>query len=150
MTIKEKSVAKTVYETENQYIADDGTIFQNREECEAYENLDKKLNQLQVQKTDWMDDIFREFDSSEIDVYAVKIENAEQLEIVNEWIEAHDIYNYGMSLDKEVIGTIQLLLLDYENNVYGIGTPEQLKEAYCKTIDAWYNELVGETKGENV
>ena len=142
MEIKKKIEYKTTY------IANDGTEFQSEEECRKYEETatcDTMFKALNVQHS-YVADLFREY-SSDDEFYAVEIKTADQLEIVNAWIKAHDIYNYRESLGDEAIGTIQIISLDWENNAWIIGTPEQMKNAYCEEIDHLFNKLIERSKG---
>lgn len=156
MEIKEEKIEQTIYEVKKTYVANDGTEFKDLEECEKYEESSKcvinsMFNKLKTQKTEYIGDcdMFNMF-QYEDDMYAVKIENANQLEIVNKWIrENSEDPEY---LSAEAIGTIQLLLAFDSDircswGVSPIGTPEQLKQMFSDAVDKLYNELI-ETEGE--
>lgn len=139
------------------YIANDGTEFRDEDECRKYENtaecaIKEMFNKLNPQVT------YNVGDSNPFyvlgcddDLYAVKIENTNQLEIVNKWIRVQDKYQSN-TLGDDAIGTIQLIN-NYLDGILILGTPEQLKEKYCEAIDQLFDKLVEkseEPKGENV
>lgn len=157
MEIKEEKFEKTIYEVKKTYVANDGTEFKDMEECEKYEAtakcvINEMFNKLNFQRSQCVGiahDIFTAISSYD-DMYAVKIENANQLEIVNKWLHEQDGYvnNY---LGEETIGTVQLIN-EYDDGVWTVGTPERLKEEFSKAIDSLYNKLLEkseESKGEN-
>ena len=154
MTIKEEEIKRV--EIKKIYVAKDGTEFDTAEECKKYEETAKcaingMFNKLKVQYTYGVGEYepFHTF-YCEDELYAVKIENADQLEITNKWIKSIDPSNEAIGAD--AIGTIQLInTYDGGGGAWIIGTPEKLKEIYCKGIDKLYNKLIEkteETKGE--
>lgn len=151
MEIKEEKIEKIIYEVKKTYVANDGTEFKDLEECEEYEETAKcvinvMFNKLNIQCTESFaerEDIFTAFPCYD-DMYAVKVESLEQLEIINKWIYSKDKYADLISQDK--IGTIQLIDVS-ECGVWVVGTPEKMKERFAKSIDKLYNELL-EKKGE--
>ena len=155
MEIREETIEKTVYETKKTYIANDGTEFKNREECEKYEEtaqcaINSMFKKLKIQQTDSVgeDETFNLF-MYEDTMHAVKIETLEELEVVNKWICFKDPTQTTIGTEK--IGTIQLIN-EYDGGVWVVGTPEELKDRYCNAIDGFCNELIEkteETKGEN-
>lgn len=125
------------------YIAADGTIFNDMEECKEYERtspeaaeaLFKKLNLQETRHASESDPcgIFAYDDT----IHAVKIENADCLEIVNNWLRNMG----GCEIDASEIGTIQLFQTK-EDWINALGTPADLKEDYCNAIDLFYNKLI--------
>ena len=155
MEIRTEKIEKIEYK--NIYVANDGTEFQSEEECRKYEEtatcaIKGMFNTLKMQETYAVGDgePFNFF-YSEDTIHAVKIENADQLEIVNKWIRCKD--KSHALIGAEAIGTIQLIVsYPYCNDVWVIGTPDKLKEMYIEGIEELYNELVEkakEAKGEN-
>lgn len=155
MEIRTEKIEKIEYK--NIYVANDGTEFQSEEECRKYEEtatcaINGMFDTLKMQTSYAVGDgePFNSL-SYEDTIYAIKIENADQLEIVNKWIWDKD--KTCELIGAEAIGTIQLISFDsYGNAIWVIGTPDKLKEMYIKGIEELYNELIEkseETKGEN-
>ena len=156
MTVKEKEIKRV--EIKKIYVANDGTEFSTEEECKKYEKtaecaINGMFKKLKVQETCCIGDgePFGSF-GYEDTLYAVKIENTDQLEIVNKWIADNDNYSRceKQLIGADKIGTIQLIDV-YDGGVWTVGTPEELKEKYIKAIDKLFDELIDkteETKGE--
>lgn len=157
MTTKEQKIERVEYS--KIYVANDGTEFRNEEECRKYEKtascaINGMFRKLKFQETCYIGDgepfgLFGYEDT----LYAVEIENTDQLEIVNKWICDNDSYSCceKQLIGADKIGTIQLICL-YDGGVFTVGTPEELKEKYCKAIDELYNKLIEkaeEPKEEN-
>ena len=129
---------------EIKYVAADGKSFESMEECMEYENtatsvINAQFEKLPIQLTESFaeDGYFSSF-SCDDDMYAVRIENVEQLEIVNKWLNAHSTPD-KIGIDK--IGTIQLIDT-YGDWAYLMGTPAEVKEKYSKAIDNLCNKLI--------
>ena len=152
MRTEKKEIQKIEYVTT--YIADDGTEFKSEEECKKYEQtatcaINGMFNKLKIQKFENVAE-YEPFNNfyCEDTMYAVKIESVEQLEIVNKWIKDHGDNRF---LGSETIGTFQLLN-EFEGGIWPIGTPDKLKEEYCKGVDKFFDTLIEkaeESKGEN-
>jgi len=134
---------------EIKYVAVDGEMFDNKEECEAYEStspsaIDAQFKKLPLQMSERFieNSCFSDFSYDDV-ICAVKIENAEHLEILNKWINTHHNPD-KIGIDK--IGTIQLIDI-YGDDVWILGTPAEFKEKCCEDIDTLYSELI--KKGEN-
>lgn len=132
---------------EIKYVAIDGEVFSTREECETYERttidaIDAQFKKLPMQISEGFieDTCFNEFTCDD-DMYAVKIENAEQLEIINKWLTAHHNTD-KIGIDK--IGTIQLIDFYDDDDVWILGTPTEFKERCCKDIDTFFGKLIKE------
>lgn len=129
---------------EIKYVAIDGEVFSTREECEAYEStsinvIDAQFAKLPIQLTEnFAEDGYFSAFSCDDAMYAVRIENVEQLEIVNKWLDAHSTPD-KIGIDK--IGTIQLIDM-YGDWAYLMGTPAEVKEKYSKAIDNLCNKLI--------
>jgi len=155
MEIREKKIERVEYVKE--YVANDGEVFQSEEECRKYEQTAKgaingmfmKLPNIQINECAADTDPFYTF-SCEDTIYAIRIQNVEELEVVNKWIKATDPCCCH-SVSTEDIGKI-ILLCRYYDGVFVVGTPDYLKDQYCAAIDHWFSKLVEnpeEGKGEN-
>lgn len=147
MTTKEQRIERV--EIKKIYVANDGTEFQNEEECKKYEQtawsvINKMFNMLKVQNTLLVDaDPLTAF-AYEDRICAVKIENTDQIEVVNKWMKEQNTCHVQESyLGVDAIGTIQLLA-PFEGGVWVVGTPDKLKEMYNKAIDTLFDKLVEE------
>jgi len=146
MTTKEQKIERI--EIKKIYVADDGTEFQSEEECKKYEQtarcvINGMFHKLKIQKTYGVGDCepFNFFGYEDC-VYAVKIENMNQVEIVNKWMKSENSCHINESyLGADAVGTIQLLS-PFEGGVWVIGTPDELKETYNKAIDNLFVALV--------
>ena len=157
MRTERTEVQKIEYVTK--YIANDGEEFLDEEACKKYEKtaecaINGMFKKLKVQETACIGDgePFGQFGYEDY-LYAVKIENADQLEIVNKWIVSNDNYSCceKQLIGADKIGAIQLIDV-YDGGVWTVGTPEELKEKYIKAIDKLFDKLIEkaeETKGEN-
>ena len=154
MTTKEQRIERV--EIKKIYVANDGTEFQNEEECRKYEQTAKctinaMFKKLKIQRTEnvgyKLEDIFAL--CYEDNVFAVKIENVDSLEIVNKWICSHAGHHDDAVIGNEAIGTIQLIdVYDGDYGAWVVGTPDDLKKQYCDAIDKLYNKLVDKTEEE--
>lgn len=154
MKTERKEIQKIEYVTT--YIANDGTEFKNEEECKKYEAtaecvINKMFKGLNLQETLLEDDYNLTMFYGDDSIYAVKIENLNQLEIVNKWIRMRsDDSCFGYPDD--VIGTVQIIRETYDGTLWFLGTPEELKKSLSKVIDSFFDKLIDtaeETKGEN-
>lgn len=155
MRVEEREI-KTYKEI---YIANDGTEFATQEQCEEYEKtaqcaIEAAFKSLPMQCShNIMDSGFFPYFGCDDSVYAIKIRNVNDLEIVNKWL----IETFGKHGDEvaclgaDAIGTIQLIeTYDYDNEFFLVGTPESLREHFMKGVDRMIEELVGKgEKGEN-
>lgn len=134
---------------EIKYVAVDGTVFDDKQECETYERtsidaIDAQFKKLPMQVSEGFveNTCFHEF-SYDDDMYAVKIENAKQLEIINKWLNAHHNPD-KIGIDK--IGTIQLIDFYDDGDIWILGTPTEFKERCCKDIDTFFDKLIQQSK----
>lgn len=132
---------------EIKYVAVDGTVFDDKQECETYERtsinvIDAQFKKLPMQVSEGFieNTCFNDFTYDD-DMYAVKIENAEQLKIINKWLNAHHNPD-KIGIDK--IGTIQLIDFYDDGDVWLLGTPTEFKERCCKDIDTFFDKLIKE------
>ena len=134
---------KTIYE------AFDGTKFNDQQECYMYElnHKDQRIKQLKDQLDTKMNitpqvgakDIWIKFSGYDDDVYAVRIDNEEDLRLLNEWGKLNfDTFN---QYTREDIGTIQIFTR-YDSDTWQHGTPEDLKKEFCEAIDDLCNKLL--------
>ena len=128
-----------------QYIADDGAIFNNKEQCESYEakqrseaandfwNLDsesKDADELGFTTRYAADDVFR----------IIPINSRNDVRVINDYLTYHNPGEKRLAMDD--IGTIQIFWCWGDcpgSHVYLIGTAEQWKESICKEIDELVN-----------
>lgn len=143
MTTKEQRIERV--EIKKIYVAKDGTEFENEGECLKYEQtarcaINGMFEKLNAQRTDGLgeNEPFNLF-YCEDTMYAVKIENENQLEVVNKWIKQEE-YS-AKCLGVEAIGTIQLINR-YDGGVWVAGTPDDLKKRYIDGVDALFNKLI--------
>ena len=139
------------------YVADDGTIFNSEEECNKYEQtanfaINVAFSKLELQRNEYVGDRdpFCMF-SCEDDVIAVKVKNANDVEIINKWIASR--YDAKckpeLLIGAETIGTIQLFCIyDFDNGVWELGTPEDLKKMFIDGVDKLIDKLILEEKKE--
>lgn len=155
MEIREKKIEKVEFVKE--YVANDGTVFNSEDECRKYEQTAKgaingmfmKLPKIQINECAADREPFYGF-SCEDTIYAVRIQNVDEVEVINKWLKLTDPCNCH-SVSTEEIGKI-ILLCRYYDGVYVVGTPEYLKKQYCDAIDQWFSSLVEKPedgKGEN-
>ena len=141
------------------YVADDGEIFNSEEECNKYEQTAKfainaAFNKLELQRNEYVGDRdpFCMF-GGEDDIVAVKVKNANDVEIINKWIAScYDAKcKSELLIGADAIGTIQLFCIyDFGNEIWRIGTPEELKKMFADGIDKLVDKLIlKETKEEN-
>ena len=150
MTTKEQKIERV--EIKKIYVANDGTEFEDVNECKKYEQtakcaIDAMFNKLKMQKTEYVGDSIRSFCMDDT-VYAIKIKNMNQLEVVNKWIKSREAS--GRIIGEDEVGTIQLIC-DDGYSAWTMGTPDNLKKEYCDAIDGFFDELIGnpeEVKGE--
>lgn len=148
MRTEKKEIQKIEYVTT--YIAKDGTEFKSEDECRKYEETAKcaifgALQKLECQKTDMFAerecDLFTSF-SCDDNMYAFRIRNVDDLEVVNRWMHLVDDCSRD-KLGTDAIGTIQLINTYCDDeSVWVIGTVEQFKEKVCKQIDKLVDKLV--------
>lgn len=157
MRTEKKEIQKIEYVTT--YIANDGTEFKSEEECRKYEEtaecairgMFKGLKPQHTERIGESGGLFTAFDYDD-DVFAVKVENASQLEILNKWVKMLDPGNYLPCFTDEAIGTIQLIVENYDGNLWFLGTPEEFKKLLNEEVDSLFNKLIEkaeEPKGEN-
>jgi len=152
MRIEEQKIQRV--EIKKTYISDDGIAFPTMEACKEYEStskfvINKMFSSLNIQKNecvgDWDD--LRCFGCDDT-VYAIKIRNASDLEIVNKWIGTHEYANDFLKV--EAIGTIQLICeYDFDSSLWNIGTPDDLKKMYCRVIDYMFDKLKSDEGDQN-
>lgn len=141
MKTERKEIQKIEYVTT--YIANDGTEFKSEEECIKYETtarcaIDGMFKSLPMQITNYFGDCDPFCDiNSDSTLYAVKIENVDQLEIVNRWIKESDIYDQNYFLGEGYIGSIALISTNWEGATWVLGSVESLKKSCCDEIDKW-------------
>lgn len=152
MEIKKKEIQRIEYKTA--YVANDGTEFSNDEECRKYEQtaqcaINQAFNKLPQQSTfDPCGETSFPYMGCEDTLNAVKIRNVNDLEVLNKWICSRPGFE-DKCLGAEAIGTIQLIVTyDYDNGVWCLGTPEELKKKYADFVDEICSKLV-EKEGEN-
>lgn len=147
MRTEKKEIQKIEYEYT--YIANDGTEFKSEDECRKYEETAKcaifgAIKRLEYQETRCFAerecDLFTSF-SCDDNMYAFRIRNVDDLEVINRWI--HLVNIAGDKLGTDAIGTIQLINTYCDDeDVWLIGTVEQFKERICKQIDKLVDKLV--------
>lgn len=153
MKIEKKEIQRIEYK--NIYIANDGTEFSTAEECKKYEQtaqcaINQAFNKLPIQSTyDPSGSASFPYFGCEDTLNAVRIRDVNDLEIVNKWICSKPGFETSC-LGAEAIGTIQLIVTyDYDNGVWCLGTPEELKRKYANFVDEICNKLV-EKEGEKI
>ena len=147
-----KQIERITYK--NVYVANAGTEFSDEAECKKYEDTAICVINAMFQKIPHetnnsfceYKDMFSSF-SCDDNMFAVKIRNADDVEVVNKWIMSHG--NCNSIIGPETIGTIQLFDVYDSCSVWNIGTPEQLKEKYSKAVDSLYSTLIEKSEEKN-
>ena len=138
------------------YVADDGTVFQDAEECKKYENsaryaITSAFDSLPKSKcygSDFLDEYA--YMSCEGVMYGITINTANDLEIVNRYLAMYCATVYTtkpFQLGAEWIGKRVILEL-YEGDIYSYDTPEDFKKRLCDGVDNLFGEKA-EAKEEN-
>ena len=138
MRVNEVKVTKEVV-VRTEYIAEDGKIFGNREECEKYEKTCQCVVMADYKKTvkgrisEY--DLYNECGSEEYYFDIVEVKNEQDREVVNKAL----ILAYKSAKPIEEYGTY-LIGLDYDENISGYHTTieeilKRIKEAYDKALE---------------
>ena len=139
--------------TVTDYIAFDGVVFADENDCLAYEKKHKeeateKINS-KIYKTENVGEIdtWMRLAGCDDDMYAVRIDSLDDLNAINTWGKAG--FDYFELIPESAIGTIQLLQ-EWGNEVHNLGTPEKLKVEYFEAIDNLCGNLINKTKEEKL
>lgn len=137
MKIVEREKVTTTYY--NVFVANDGTEFSDKDECEKYEKSAKCAIESAYEKT------FKTFDGIGIStescefatlgcdsrLYAIKINNADELKVFN-MRQGNSDYNLGAdSIGKEIV----IEITDWDDCELVLGTREDIKAEFCAFID---------------
>ena len=147
---------------EDIYIADDGTEFNNEEECKKYERTADGVINAAFEKTKFgnviygLGDRFCQFGCDE-NMFCVHITDEHDLNAVNMWVSHHSarpVYGYydikkdDPQFGKDAIGTIQVFSESDYDDPYEYGSIEQLREYMHKSVDELIDSLTKEKEEE--
>ena len=140
---KERKEFKKI-EYKDVFIATDGKEFLSEDECKKYEGtcecaINEMFNKVPNQAT-WAGNV-DEFCTFGYDdtIYAIKIRDLTDVEVVNKWLKYKDSSARGIGAD--AIGTIQIFS-GFDCYVNCLGTPDDLKQIYINAVDSLFNKLV--------
>ena len=161
--MKKNEVKKTIEQIiRTEYIADDGTIFYNEEECKAYEEsalfvVSKKLKKLNKEWTSENDFLESGSTENELEIFDVQtqedldtlkrylylkaIKNGAKDKYIQECFTSVDGQRENFVFDNVTYGHEVMVFWSYDNDwfwVYGDGS----LEGYCHLIKSKYMKIV--------
>lgn len=146
MRTEKKEIQKIEYVTT--YIAKDGTEFKSEDECRKYEAtatcaIMEMLKKLPQQETYDPENNGLPYFGCDDTLKAFKIRTIDDVETVNKWLlDLSPTGNKGMCLGADAVGTIQLFCIyNYDNDVWKLGSVDELKNTYLKAIDSFVDKL---------
>lgn len=131
------------------YEANDGTVFYSEEECSKYERSAfyainfafMSIPKSQCEGQDFLNDAA--YMTCEGVMHGITIRNADDLQIINTYINAYYDQCYGggdiTSIPVDYIGK-RVILEFYEGNTYLYGTLEEYKKTLCDAADHFFGE----------
>lgn len=147
MKIEKKKIERIEYR--EVFIADDGTEFANRENCEKYEKscegvINTRLQSLKKAECSYITDYLNPFCFEEL-MMVVYIADANDLTAVNMWIQHHGATGaFGAKdlkmLGSDAVGTYQVLSDDSYGGMYFYGSLESLRERLHRNVDLFFDE----------
>ena len=155
--MKVNEIKKTIEQVVRvEYIAEDGTVFYNEEECKKYEESANAIIGARFRKMAIITNPYHLFNSGDEDryCYIVNVKNSEDLDILRRYVLMRE---YGNSAKEEyakqviehfpdeIIGKTIIVDGGYENDwFYSMGTIEE----YISGVQKRYEETVNPKKEE--
>lgn len=140
--MKVNVITKTIEEV-NGYIAEDGTWFKEKEQCQKYEESAKMvvfnmIKEKMIAKTNANHLLFEGSEDTDIEIF--KVDSLETMELLNRYIA---LYSYSMPkenlIKEDAIGKNILLFWSYDHDccwTYGsiVEMLEEIKKKYTKLV----------------
>lgn len=149
-----ETIKRTIVELKVTYVANDGTVFTDRDECDKYEKtaecvIDGAFSNIKINETYCAGEDMPQIGLDE-NMIGVEIKNELDLNTVNMWMTYHNAeksYNirddkkHSIPLDSSAIGTVHIFSEYGGDYCYWWGSVDVVKEYFHKRYDALFDAL---------